>query len=147
MTRTGGPEEHIPDPNRFNTLERPIVPEDLPFPDDSLPVIDDTRLSDEFGDSPEILAELRDLFLQHVSDLVAELGDVIAAGDAPRLAQTAHTFKGACATYGAPRLAFVCAQLEKFGIEADLAAATHYLGVLEDEGSRAAAVVAGITVP
>ena len=123
------------------------MPEDLPLPDDLLPVIDDTRLSEEFGDSPEILAELRDLFLQHVSELVAELGDVIAAGDAPRLAQTAHTFKGACATYGAPRLAFVCAQLEKFGKEANLAAAVHYLGVLETEGSRATAVVAEITAP
>jgi HPt (histidine-containing phosphotransfer) domain-containing protein len=131
----------------FNTTGRLIVPEDLPLPDQQLPVIDDTRLSQEFRDSPEVLAELRDLFLQHVCELIAELGDVIAAGDAPRLAQVAHTFKGACATYGAPRLAFVCAQMEQLGKAADLARATAYLAVLEDEGARATAVVAGITVP
>lgn len=123
------------------------MPEDLPLPDDRLPVIDDTRLSQEFCDSPEILAELRDLFLQHVCELVAELGDVIAAGDAPRLAQVAHTFKGACATYGAPRLAFVCAQMEQLGKAANLVGATTYLKILEEEGARATAVVAGITAP
>jgi HPt (histidine-containing phosphotransfer) domain-containing protein len=82
----------------------------LPGPD--VPVIDETRLINEFGGDQEILDELRDLFLEHAPPLYASMTQAIEAGDCDSLARDAHSFKGACATYGAARLAMVCKEFE-----------------------------------
>ena len=67
----------------------------LPGPD--VPVIDETRLINEFGGDQEILDELRDLFLEHAPPLFAAINQAIASGDTESLARDAHSFKGACA--------------------------------------------------
>jgi HPt (histidine-containing phosphotransfer) domain-containing protein len=82
----------------------------LPGPD--VPVIDETRLINEFGGDQEILDELRDLFLEHAPPLYTAMAQAIREGDCESLARDAHSFKGACATYGAARLAMVCKEFE-----------------------------------
>lgn len=82
----------------------------LPSPD--VPVIDESRLMAEFGGDQEILAELRDLFMEHVPPLFQDIEDAVNCGDAEEIAKNTHSLKGACATYGAPRLAAVCKSAE-----------------------------------
>ena len=90
----------------------------LPGPD--VPVIDETRLINEFGGDQEILDELRDLFLEHAPPLFAAMSQAIESGDCESLARDAHSFKGACATYGAARLAMVCKEFELAAKSGDL---------------------------
>ncbi|MBU8871696.1 MAG: Hpt domain-containing protein [Gemmatimonadales bacterium] len=102
-------------------------------PGPEIPVIDESRLISEFGEDAEILAELRDLFLQHVPPLYNSILEAVANGDALKLAQDAHSLKGACATFGAPRLAMVCQEFEKFGKAEDTETALGNLALLTEE--------------
>jgi HPt (histidine-containing phosphotransfer) domain-containing protein len=83
----------------------------LPGPD--TPVIDESRLIAEFGGDREILAELRDLFLDHAPPLFESIRAAVASRDVEVVARDGHSLKGACATYGAPRLAMVCKVIEQ----------------------------------
>ena len=94
------------------TREDNKVSKDLALPGPEVPVIDETRLLEEFGGDEEILNELRDLFLEHVPPLFSEIEDAAQSGDAESLATNIHSLKGACSTYGAPRLAMLCKQVE-----------------------------------
>ena len=106
---------------------------DLAFPGPEVPVIDETRLTAEFGSDPEILAELRDLFLEHIPPLFQEIQEALDTGDAATLTINAHSLKGASATYGALRLAMVCREFEILAKEGDLATIRTHLGKLAEE--------------
>jgi len=82
----------------------------LPGPD--TPVIDESRLMDEFGGDAEILAELRDLFLEHAPPLYESMRQAMVDQNLEVIARDAHSLKGACATYGAQRVAMVCKVIE-----------------------------------
>lgn len=90
----------------------------LPGPD--VPVIDETRLLEEFGGDQEILNELRDLFLEHVPPLYSDIEQACQTGDEEAFAISIHSLKGACATYGAPRLAMVCKEMESWARGGDM---------------------------
>ncbi len=77
-----------------------------------MPVIDESRLMAEFGGDKEILAELRDLFLEHAPPLYEAIKQALGDQDLAVIARDGHSLKGACATYGAPRLAMVCKVIE-----------------------------------
>ncbi|MFT5233555.1 MAG: HPt (histidine-containing phosphotransfer) domain-containing protein [Candidatus Krumholzibacteriia bacterium] len=83
---------------------------ELPGPD--TPIIDESRLMEEFGGDTEILSELRDLFLEHAPPLYESLLQAMVAQDLTAIARDAHSLKGACATYGAQRIAMVCKAIE-----------------------------------
>lgn len=85
---------------------------DLALPGPDVPVIDETRLLEEFGGDQEILNELRDLFLEHVPPLFSDIEEAANSADTESLATNVHSLKGACSTYGAPRLAMLCKQVE-----------------------------------
>ncbi|MCP4292814.1 MAG: Hpt domain-containing protein [bacterium] len=93
---------------------------DLALPGPEIPVIDETRLLDEFGGDQEILNELRDLFLEHVPSLFTDIEEAVQTADAEAFATHVHSLKGACSTYGAPRLAMVCKQAETMAREGDM---------------------------
>ncbi len=85
---------------------------DLALPGPDVPVIDETRLLEEFGGDQDILNELRDLFLEHVPPLFEDIVQAANIGDGEAMASNVHSLKGACATYGAPRLAMICMGME-----------------------------------
>jgi len=93
----------------------------MTLPGADVPIIDESRLMNEFGNDPEILAELRDLFLEHAPPLFSAMTEAIQTGDCESLVRDAHSFKGACATYGAARLAMVCREFEMAAKQNDLA--------------------------
>jgi HPt (histidine-containing phosphotransfer) domain-containing protein len=92
----------------------------MTLPGPEVPVFDESRLMNEFGGDQEILDELRDLFLEHAPPLYAAMGQAMDDGDCESLVRDAHSFKGACATYGAARLAMVCREFEMAAKEGDL---------------------------
>lgn len=99
--------------------ENPVSKElSLPGPD--VPVIDETRLLEEFGGDQEILNELRDLFLEHVPPLYEDIEQSCNNNDKDAFGISIHSLKGACATYGAPRLAMVCKELEAWARDGDM---------------------------
>ena len=112
----------------------------LPGPDQ--PVIDESRLLAEFGGDREILAELRDLFLAQAPPLRESILSSLDTGNLADLVRDAHSLKGACATYGAPRLTMVCKEIELSGKAGDLETACAYRAAFEVEF---AALSEGIT--
>lgn len=82
----------------------------LPGPD--TPIIDESRLMEEFGGDTEILAELRDLFMEHAPPLYESMRQAMVDQNLEVIARDAHSLKGACATYGAQRIAMVCKVIE-----------------------------------
>ncbi len=103
----------------------------LPGPD--VPVIDETRLLEEFGGDQDILNELRDLFLEHVPPLYTDMQQACDDADKDAFAISVHSLKGACATYGAPRLAMVCKELEAWARDGDMQSVKDSFEHLSDE--------------
>ncbi len=106
---------------------------DLALPGTELPIIDENRLMAEFGEMPEILSELRDLFLEHAPPLYEAIIKSVAERDNEAVLRAAHSLKGSCSTFGAPRLAHVCKEIESAAKADDVASIEAYLGVFEEE--------------
>ena len=113
--------------------EESNVIKDLTLPAAELPVIDESRLLSEFGGSREILAELRDLFLEHAPPLYESISKAVTEGELAVIAADGHSLKGACATYGAPRLAEVCKEMELAAKAGDLETVQAYQSHFEEE--------------
>jgi HPt (histidine-containing phosphotransfer) domain-containing protein len=116
----------------------------MTLPGPEVPVIDESRLLAEFGGAPEILAELRDLFLEHAPPLYEGIGQALDSGDLPAIVDMAHSLKGACATYGAARLTMVCKSLELTARAGDLAGARQWREPLDTEYQAVFAAIGGI---
>jgi HPt (histidine-containing phosphotransfer) domain-containing protein len=110
-----------------------IVTMDLALPGAELPVIDENRLMAEFGDMPEILSELRDLFLEHAPPLFEAIVDGVQNRDNEALLKASHSLKGASSTFGAPRLTHTCKEIEAAAKAGDVAAIGAYLEVFTVE--------------
>lgn len=114
------------------------------LPAADVPVIDETRLLSEFGGDQEILAELRDLFMEHVPPLFQEIETAIDKGDAQEIAKNTHSLKGACSTYGAPRLAMACKAAELAAKSGDVQAVKDHLDDLRAEYEKVCAAISGM---
>ncbi len=121
--------------------------QELITPGPEIPVIDESRLIAEFGEDAEVLAELRDLFLQHVPPLYNSIQEAVFSGDSLKLSQDAHSLKGACATFGAPRLVMVCLEFEKLGKAGDMDTALENIGLLTEEYERVFSSIGSVGSP
>lgn len=84
-------------------------------------------------DDPEALARLVRLYLDRLGDRCDE---VVNAADAEDLAAAAHSLASASATFGAPEVARISAELEQLGRDGE-EAPVPLLDELLDEGERA----------
>jgi len=109
-----------------------------------MPVIDDSRLVSEFGDNPEILTELRDLFLEHIPPLYRAIAESMAAHEIEKMCTDVHSLKGACATYGAPRLAHICKAIETAAKAGDWDLIAAYQEMFETEFQAVIGALGGI---
>jgi HPt (histidine-containing phosphotransfer) domain-containing protein len=105
------------------------VIKELALPGPEVPIIDESRLLSEFGGDREILAELRDLFLEQAPPLYAAILKSMDSANVPDMVKDAHSLKGACATYGAPRMTAVCKEIELAGKVGDLETAQAWRAV------------------
>jgi HPt (histidine-containing phosphotransfer) domain-containing protein len=117
----------------------------LPGPE--VPVVDESRLMAEFGGDAEILAELRDLFMEHVPPLFQEIEAAVEAGQAEAIAAHTHSLKGACSTYGAPRLAMVCKEAELAARAGEVQVVQDHMEDLRREFEQVCQAIGGISVP
>ena len=85
------------------------------------PPINVARLCDTFGDDPEFLAEMYDLYVNDAGHRLAELDAALNAADTKKIKSVAHTLKGAGGNVGAERMSTLAAELE----QVDLAQAPH----------------------
>ncbi len=98
-----------------------------------LPVLDQSRLLDQFGDEPAIIAELRDLFLEDFPQQLQKIRDGIAAGDCDLVARAAHSLKGASGTFGAERVYQVSQAVESFARNGQLDSVAMGVDLLGEE--------------
>lgn len=73
------------------------------------------RLLEMVGGAPDYLVELIDSFLEDGPQLLADLRQALARGDAAAVRLAAHTLKSNSADFGAMTLATVCQRLEALG--------------------------------
>ncbi len=90
------------------------------------------------GGELEFYRELLDLLLEDVPPRISELRGAIAAGDAGRVARTAHAIKGAAANLSAHPLREAAYQLEMKGREGRAAGLEPLVAELETEFVRLA---------
>ncbi len=103
------------------------------IPSSEVPVLDESRLLEAFGDDPEILVELRDLYVQHCPPLLEEIRVAFESGDGQAVASKAHSLKGASATYGALRVFETCRVIEMLAKAGNLAATGEHIERLATE--------------
>jgi CheY-like chemotaxis protein/HPt (histidine-containing phosphotransfer) domain-containing protein len=89
-----------------------------------------------------LLEDLFEAFQHGYPKQLAELHAAISIGDAERMAQVAHSVKGAVSYFGTQRAFNLAAQLETLGRQAELATALAVVQELEQELARLSAFVA-----
>ena len=100
----------------------------------------------EFGGDLEILAELRDLFLEHTPPLYENVKQALADRDMAVIARDAHSLKGACATYGAPRLTMMCKVIENAAKNGDWTVIDEHTAALEAEYTQVIEAIGNMNV-
>jgi two-component system, sensor histidine kinase and response regulator len=82
-------------------------------------IIDPAMLADlkQMGEAAgaDVITDLLNLFRSDVPGLLESLKAAIAAGDAKKLKESAHSLKGGAANLGAKKMAALCFELEKKG--------------------------------
>ncbi len=116
------------------------------FPGLDVPVLDDERLLGEFGGQPELIVELREIFLEHVPPLLDGIKQAIDEEDGEAMTQNAHALKGACTTYGAPRLEMFCKVYEQFGEDKHFDLANQHWEKLSQECRQVVNSIKGLNI-
>jgi|GEM_PF-6950342 len=83
-------------------------------------------------DDLELLSELAELFVEHRDQLLTELTEAVAQGNAQRIAEAGHALKGSVGTFTTKRPFDLARQLESTGKEADLLSSARLLAELKD---------------
>jgi HPt (histidine-containing phosphotransfer) domain-containing protein len=73
---------------------------------------------------------------------MAELREALAVSDAAAAVHLAHNVRGTSASYGAPRLAGLCGELEQAALASDVAASSALLAGVNEEFARVRACAA-----
>jgi CheY-like chemotaxis protein len=89
----------------------------------------------------EVASELIGLFLEDTPNLLADLREAVAQGDAEGLEQAAHTLKSSSATLGAMTLSALCQELEVMGRAGTLEGAGEKVAQVEVEYERVKAAL------
>jgi HPt (histidine-containing phosphotransfer) domain-containing protein len=88
-------------------------------------------LLDSLGGDVDFLSELVEAYLDSSPELIADMQQAIAAGEAPALQRAAHSLKTGSAGFGALAFAAQCKELEDLAKTGALAGAEEKLGALE----------------
>jgi HPt (histidine-containing phosphotransfer) domain-containing protein len=75
-------------------------------------VIDFDRLEEMFGDDPDLIQSLFDLYISSTVSLLKNLEGAIAARDALVVAALSHEAKGTSVNLGVDRMAHIAANME-----------------------------------
>jgi HPt (histidine-containing phosphotransfer) domain-containing protein len=89
------------------------------------------RFFDSIGSDVDFLSELFDSYFTSSPELIADMRQAIASGEAPRLQRAAHSLKSGSANFGALAFAAQCRELEDIGKTGDLSGAEEKVEALE----------------
>jgi two-component system, sensor histidine kinase and response regulator len=108
------------------------------------PPVDISATLQSVGGDQNLLVDLFEVFQQDYPKQLAELRNAIDAGDAERMAQVAHSLKGAVGYFGAQTVHALVYRLETMGHQAEFEEAASLLQQLERELKQLSAFVAEI---
>ena len=108
------------------------------------PPVDISATLQSVGGDQNLLVDLFEVFQQDYPKQLAELRDAIGAGDAERMAQVAHSLKGAVGYFGSQTVHALAYRLETMGHQAEFEGASSVLQQLERELEQLSAFVAEI---
>jgi PAS domain S-box-containing protein len=97
------------------------------------PVLDKEELLKRVEGDEALLQELAGEFLEDCPQLLAEVQQAVASGDAANLERAAHKLKGVTGTFAAKAAAGAALELEKLGRQTDLSQAETAYAALEKE--------------
>jgi two-component system, sensor histidine kinase and response regulator len=98
-----------------------------------LPVIDRETLMERVGNSPELLLELIQLFMDIGPGMLEDIKDSIRRGSADELQRSAHTFKGSVGNFAAHNVFQAALSLENMGRNLEISGAQDAVNLLEKE--------------
>jgi len=104
--------------------------------------IDLSHLDRYTGGDRTLNTEVLDLFRRQYGDLIAKLGDIVAAGDAKSWREITHTLKGAAKGVGAFAFAETARQAEDVDI-GDVSAAREAIARLRTDAHAITAFIGG----
>ena len=90
--------------------------------------VDLERLPEISGGDTEFEQELAGEYVNQAAELLQEIGEAAARGDAEPARRAAHTLKGSSQTIGARKVAGVAAEIEQLAAAGGLSAAVARLG-------------------
>jgi HPt (histidine-containing phosphotransfer) domain-containing protein len=93
--------------------------------------IDAAKLTHQFGGDEELMREIARMFLEDGEEIMAEIGDAVAAADASAVEQAAHKLKSTLGMLAADAAAATACRLEYLGRRNDLSEVRHLLGELD----------------
>lgn len=94
-------------------------------------VFDLKAILDRLGGDEEILKEIAALFIEDVPEMLAQIRQAIASGDASALEKSAHALKGSVANFGAEAAVAAALRLEMLGRSGQVKGASEIYGELE----------------
>jgi HPt (histidine-containing phosphotransfer) domain-containing protein len=98
--------------------------------------LDPELLSSQAGGDAELVLELLALFAETLPDMVGNIQDKMASGDAPGVARAAHLLKGSSGNMGAKDLYDAAAGLEIAAQACDRGTMNFWWGRLREEAGR-----------
>jgi signal transduction histidine kinase/CheY-like chemotaxis protein len=104
--------------------------------------LDRAALVARLGGREDSLRKIAPVFLEESARLLAEMGEAIGGGDAPRLKRAAHSLKGAVAIFGDAEATEAARRLEAMGQAGDLTGAGEAHRGLAQAVTRLAAALA-----
>ena len=107
--------------------------------------LDTKKALERVGGDTELLKEIVPLFLKELPQLLTNLREAVASGDAKALEGAAHTLKGVVGNIGAQPPFEVALKLEMMGREANLAEAAPAYRRLENELNRLKSAIANLS--
>lgn len=103
--------------------------------------LDPELLSNQAGGDAELVTELLELFGETLPDMVGNIEDKMASGDAPGVARAAHLLKGSAGNMGARTLMDAASGLEGAARASDRSTMAFWWGRLREEAKRVQAAV------
>ncbi len=113
------------------------VPDAIPGADAKLVMLDGTVLEQirimERNGAPQLLSRLIQIYLRDAVQLIEEVRQAVATGNAEALRIAAHTLKSSSANLGALRVRDACRELELQARAQQMAGAAEQLALLDSE--------------
>ncbi|MDA1142802.1 MAG: response regulator [Planctomycetota bacterium] len=139
--------------SRFNKTEQKdeetsepehVAGEDTPQPEETLAILDEQGLLEEYDGDLELLQELLEAFYEESPEILEQLKTAIEHGDAPAVGTAAHTLKGGAGNFFAVAAFETALALELMGKNNDLDTAAGQCEKLELELNRLREALEGI---